>query len=279
MLKRFYGSAGSFAVAFDAPPGSRLMTAGDATVTAVTDAAISNGAAVSGPGRAVVRHGAGAVALWLEAPGVSAWPEPAAQTVSLPASMALSDPAATLRFDAATPMLLHVSTTGPVFAGLQQAGRTDAPALFAAGAELHRAVAAGPVRLRLASADDGPMGGTVSVWAEKLVPIGEGLGDSVAVAPGGTAAFSFTLPRAGTIGVGLRAEPDRRRRGCSMRTVPSLVKASHSCYISPPAITCWRRACRHLPPPPCSGPPSSASPRAATDRRRTWCRATSNWSA
>ena len=209
VLKRFYGSAGSFAVAFDAPAGSRLMTAGDATVTAVTNAAISNGTAVSGPGRAVVQHGAGAVALWLEAPGVSAWPEPAAQTVSLPARMALPDPAATLRFDAATPMLLHISTTVPVFAGLQQAGRTDAPALFAAGAELHCAVAAGPVTLRLVSADDGPMGGTVSVWAEKLVPIGEGLGDSVAVAPGGTAAFSFTLPRAGTIGVGLRAEPDQ----------------------------------------------------------------------
>ena len=53
------------------------------------------------------------------------------------------------------------------------------------------------------------MGGTVSVWAEKLVPIVEGLGDSVAVAPGGTAAFSFTLSKAGAIGVGLRADPDQ----------------------------------------------------------------------
>ena len=81
--------------------------------------------------------------------------------------------------------------------------------MFAAGAELHHAVAAGPVTLRLVSADDGPMGGTVSVWAEKLVPIVEGLGDSVAVAPGGTAAFSFTLSKAGAIGVGLRADPDQ----------------------------------------------------------------------
>jgi uncharacterized protein len=211
LLKRFFGSAGSFAVAFDAPTKAHLMTAGDATVTAVTSAAVTSGtaAAVSGPGRAVVRHGIGAVALWLDTPTVSAWPEPPAQTVSLPARMALSTPAATLRFDAASPVLLHVSTTAPVFAGLQQAGRTDAPALFAAGAELHRAVAAGPVTLRLISADDGPMSGTVSVWAETLVPIGEGLGDSVAVAPGGTAAFSFTLAHADTIGVGLRAEPDQ----------------------------------------------------------------------
>ena len=211
VLKRFFGSAGSFAVAFNAPSGSRLVTAGDATVTAVTDAAITSGtaASVSGAGRAVVQHGAGAVAVWLDAPGVSAWPEAAAQTVSLPARMALSTAAATLNFDAASAVLLHVSTTGPVFAGLQQAGRTDAPALFAAGAELHRAVAAGPVTLRLVSADDGPMGGTVSVWAEKMVRIGEGLGDSVAVAPGGTAAFSFTLSKASAIGVGLRADPDQ----------------------------------------------------------------------
>ena len=60
VLKRFFGSAGSFAVAFDAPSGSRLMTAGDATVTAVTDAAITSGtaASVSGAGRAVVQHAA-----------------------------------------------------------------------------------------------------------------------------------------------------------------------------------------------------------------------------
>ena len=211
MLKRFFGAGGSFALAFDAPPGAKLMTAGDAKVTAVTDHAVTKGTAidVSGQGHAVVQHGLGAVAVWLETPGASAWPEPARQSVSLPARLVLSGPATSLVFDAASPALLHVSTTAPVFAGLQQGGRTDPPALFAAGAELHRAVAAGPVTLTLYSAGDGPLGGTVSVWAEKLVPVSEGLGETVAIAPGGSAAFSFTLAKPDTIGVGLRAEPDR----------------------------------------------------------------------
>ena len=211
MIRRFFGAGGSFAIAFDAPPGSKLMTAGDATMTAATDAGAGTGVevAVAGAGRATVQHGPGAVAVWLEAPGTPAWPDPAAQTITLPAHTALSGGGAAFTFTADAPALLHVSTTAPVFAGLSQAGRTDPPALFAAGAELHRAVAAGPVTVTLFPAADGPLGGTVSVWAERLLPVREGLGDSVAVAPGGSAAFGFTLAKADTIGIGLRAEPDQ----------------------------------------------------------------------
>ena len=211
MLKRFYGAAGSFAVAFDAPPGSKLMTAGDAQLTAVTDTSVGTGTAapVAGHGRAVIQHGAGPIALWLEAPGAPVWPTPAANTVSLPVRMPLAGNDAALTFTAATPVLLHVSTTAPVYAGLAQGGQTEPPELFAAGAELHRAVAAGPVTVTFFSPSDGPLSGSVSVWAEPLIPTGEGLGESVALAPGGTAAFSFTLAKADTIGVGLRAEPDQ----------------------------------------------------------------------
>ena len=208
VLKRFYGAAGSFDVPFDAPAGARLAVAGNASLIAVTEAAVTMGA-VTGAGRAVVQHGPGAVAVWLEAPGVSPWPDEPAQTINLPARTTLSGVAATLTFTAERPMLLHVSTTAPVLAGLQQTGRTDPPALFAAGAELHRAVAAGPVTLRLFSADDGPLGGAVSVWAEPLAPLGEGLGATVAIAPGGAAAWSFSLAKPATIGVGIRAEPDQ----------------------------------------------------------------------
>ena len=207
VVKRFFGAAGSFDLPFDAPPGARLVTAGDTSVTAATATSVTRGRVVpvAGAGHAVVHHGPGALAVWLDSPGTSPWPEPSAEPVTLPMRMAMSGPAMALSFrtDAAT--LLHVTTTAPVLAGLQQA----APVLFAAGAELHRAVAAGPVSLQLFSADDGPLAGTVSVWAEPLVPLGEGLGEPVAIAPGGAAAFSFALAKATTIGVGVRAEPDR----------------------------------------------------------------------
>ena len=211
MLKRFFGASGSLAVTFEAPPGTTLMVAGDATATAATDTATGTGTAipVAGPGRATIQHGPGAVALWLDAPGTAAWPDPAAQAITLPARTALSGAATALTYTAGAPALLHVTTTTPVFAGLRQNGRTDPPALFAAGAELHRAVAAGPVTILLYSATDAPLGGTATVSAEPLIAVREGLGDAVALAPGGSAAFGFTLAKAVTIGVGLRAEPDR----------------------------------------------------------------------
>ena len=145
VLKRFFGAAGSFDLPFDAPAGARLVATGTASLTAVTAGAIGRGTdvPVAGAGRAVVQHGPGALAVWVDAPGQSPWPEPTAQAVTLPARLPLANPAMTLSFTADRPMLLHLSTTAPVLAGLQQAGRTDAPALFAAGAELHRVVAPG----------------------------------------------------------------------------------------------------------------------------------------
>ena len=211
VVKRFFGAAGSFDLPFDAPSGARLMSAGDITVTAATAASVARGKAVpvAGSGHAIVQHGPGALALWLEAAGTSPWPQPAAQSITLPLRMTMSGPAMALSFTADGPVLLHVTTTAPVLAGLQQAGQTSAPALFAAGAELHRAVTAGPVTLLLFSADDGPLAGTVAMWSEKLAPLGEGLGEPVTIPPGGAAAFSFALAKPATIGVGLRAEPDR----------------------------------------------------------------------
>ena len=208
VLKRFFGAAGSFAIAFEAPPGTHLATAGAVVTTATLTEAGGSDRDAAGSGRAWIEHGAGPVAVWLDAPGTTPWPTPEPQPLTLPARTALSGAAAAFRFDAGGPALLHVSTTAPVLAGLQQAGRSDPPALFAAGAELHRAVAAGPVTLLLVSPDDGLLGGTLSVSSEPLRPIGEGLGETVAVGPGGSAAWSFTLPQKLTIGVGVRAQPD-----------------------------------------------------------------------
>ena len=179
-------------------------------MTALADDAVARGTnlPISGAGRVVVQHGAGPVALWLEAPGASPWPDPAPQPATLPSRVALTGDAAALSFTADRPMLLHATTTSPVLAALQQAGRNDPPALFPAGAELHRAVAAGPVALRLFSADDGPLGGTLTLSAEPLLPLGEGLGGPASVAPGGSVAWAFTLVKPAKVGVGLRAEPD-----------------------------------------------------------------------
>jgi hypothetical protein len=180
------------------------MTAGAVRAKAIVTAEGASDGAVAGPGRAWIEHGAGPVALWLDSPGVPAWPAPAPQTLDLPARLALSGPAAAFAFTTDGPALLHIATTAPVLAGLQQ----EAPAMFASGAAMDRAVPGGPVSLLLVSPDDGPLGGTLSVAAEPLHDLTEGLGEAVAVGPGGSAAWTFTLPKTLTIGVGVRAEPD-----------------------------------------------------------------------
>jgi hypothetical protein len=66
----------------------------------------------------------------------------------------------------------------------------------------------GPSVLRVISPQDGPLSGTIALSAEPLRPLGEGLGETVLVPPGGTAAFAFSLQKPATIGIGVRANPD-----------------------------------------------------------------------
>ena len=212
LIKRFFGAAGTFEVALDAPAGARLGVAGNAGLTVVeADGTVQRGRqlTLTGPGRVIVRHGVGAMAVWMETDTQSPWPEAAAQPVTTPSHLALSGPAMALTLSQPQPVLLHATTTSPVLIGLKQQGRTDPPALFAAGASFHRLIAAGPAELRIYAPQDGPLSGSLDLAAEPIMPIAEGLGEPVNVAPGGTAVFGFTLAQKATIGVGVRADPDR----------------------------------------------------------------------
>jgi uncharacterized protein len=212
VIKRFFGSAGSFEVPFEAQAGAHLLSAGDAPLTAILgDGAVRRGqdVVVSGAGRVVVQHGVGPIAVWLAADGVSPWPDATAQSVKTPARLTLAGPAMALTLNQPAPSLLHVSTTAPVLVGLVQAGRTDAPRLFPAGAELHVMLAAGAAELRLYSPTDGPLTGSLALSADPVTPIAEGLGAPVSVSPGGSAVFGFSLAKPAIIGVGVRADPDR----------------------------------------------------------------------
>ena len=214
VFKRFFGAAGSFELPFQAPSGARMMAAGPASVTVIAaDGAVGRGQAVAvdGAGRAIVTHGVGPVAVWIAADGVSPWPDAPAHAATLPARLPLAGPAMALKLNQPGASLLHVSTTAPVLAALVQAGRSDPPRLFPAGAELHVMLAAGPAELRFYAPSDGPLTGSVAVSAEPVIAMAEGLGAAVSVAPGGSAAFGFNLAQAATIGVGVRADPDLAR--------------------------------------------------------------------
>ena len=205
---RFFGAAGSFETAVRGVDGGHLRLSGPGTLTLIDASGqitIGPDLVLTGPGRAIVRHAAGAIALWIEAPGASPWPDADPQPLTPPARVALSGPAATFALHADGPLLLHVSTTAPSFLAVGSASPTPYPA----GVEFDRVLAPGDTRLRLYPLHDGPLSGSLAVGAAPIMPVSEGLGPETIVPPGGAAAFGFTLDRVATIGVGLRADPDR----------------------------------------------------------------------
>ena len=205
---RFFGAAGSFETAVRGADSGHLRLSGPGTLTLIDASGQITGGpdlALTGPGRAIVQHASGAVALWIEAPGVSPWPGVTPQPLAPPARIALSGPAAAFALHADSPMLLHVSTTAPAFLGVGSA----APTPHAGGVELDRVLAPGDTALRLYPLHDGPLTGSLALRAAPILMVSEGLGPETIVPPGGAAAFGFSLDRVATIGVGLRADPDR----------------------------------------------------------------------
>ncbi len=209
-LKRFFGAAGSLALRVAAEPGDRLVTAGADAIVTGKDGRVLRGNQIplSGPGDLVLAHRGGLVAAWLERGGRSPWPEPPARPAELPSVVKLDGPAMSLALKADAPKLLHARTTAPVILSLAQHGRAAAPLAFPSGAEFHALVGRGDATLRLYAPYDGPLAGSVELTASPVLPAKEGVGEPVALAPGGSVLFGFEVKRASEIGVGIRAEPD-----------------------------------------------------------------------
>jgi hypothetical protein len=128
--------------------------------------------------------------------------------VTLPAELALAGDTMTLSLSVPAPALLHARTTAPVIAILRRGGAEEAPIMFPAGAEFHRYLSAGDAELRLISPHDGVLSGSVELDTTPVTPAVEGIGEGVAVAPGGTVLFAFDVAKEGAVGVGIRADPD-----------------------------------------------------------------------
>ncbi len=208
MFRRFFGAAGSFTLPLSAKPGQRLILAGDATaVVHRPDGQIRLGRVIplEGPATAVVTHGTGPLALWIEGEGVSPWPETVPRDVSLPQRLTLEQEAMTLRLEPEAPTLLRLASTAPVLLALG----SEPPVLFGKGVALARFLPSGRTTLRLLSPQDGPLSGTLELTGSPVIEVSEGLGAPVAIPPGGAAVFGFSVTAAGPVGLGVRADPDR----------------------------------------------------------------------
>jgi hypothetical protein len=208
MFRRFFGAGGSFALPLSAKPGQRLMLAGDATASVRrADGQIRLGRMIrlDGPATAVVTHGAGPLALWIEGEGVSPWPNTPPTDISLPQRLTLHQEAMTLRLEPGAPTLLRLASTAPVILALG----SEPPVLFGKGAALARYLPSGQTTLRLLAPQDGPLSGSLELSGSPVTEVGEGLGAPVAIPPGGAAVFGFRVTAAGPVGLGVRADPDQ----------------------------------------------------------------------
>jgi uncharacterized protein len=208
MFRRFFGASGSFVLPLTAKPGQRLVLAGDAIASVQRpDGQVRQGrvVALDGPASAVVTHGAGPLALWIDGPDVSPWPATAPRDVPLPQRVTLDQEAMALRLSQGAPVLLRLASTGPAILAVG----AEPPVLFGKGVALARYVPAGETVLRLLSPQDGKLSGTLELSGTPVIEVGEGLGAPVAIPPGGAAVFGFAVTAAGPVGLGVRADPDR----------------------------------------------------------------------
>lgn len=129
--------------------------------------------------------------------------------VTPPASLALGGTGMALRIAAGPARLVRVTTDTPIMLRAVSGSQASTPLLFSAGANLNLilpADVAGDLEIR--PAGTAALSGTAQLDAIPLLPITEGLGPKLRLAPGQSRAFSFTLPKDRTIGVGVRASVD-----------------------------------------------------------------------
>ncbi|MCB1541841.1 MAG: hypothetical protein KDJ25_13670, partial [Rhodoblastus sp.] len=210
IVKRFFGAAGSSALRVDAQNGDVLRVEGAEATFVSKSGRVLRGATLTldGPGDVALSFQPGLVAAWLERAGASPWPKAQARAIAAPAAVKLEGAAMAFTLKQDKPQLLGVTTSAPVVVALDQNGARELK-LYAAGADFRRYVAAGEATLTIWSPHDGPLGGALDLTSAPALPVKEGVGDAVAIAPGASVLFGFEVKKASEIGVGLRADPDR----------------------------------------------------------------------
>jgi len=267
-VKRFFGAAGETSHLVEAQPGDRLVAAGGEAVFVGADGRVLRGRSLllGGPGEVTIAHAPGLVAAWLERAGKSPWPAPAPRDVTAPFSVTLGGEAQAFALDARAPVVVDIRTSAPAIVAFTQNG-ARAVETYPSGVELHRYAAPGRALVEIYSPHDGAMSGALDISTTPVIPVKDGVNDPIALGPAGSALFTFEVTKAGEIGLGLRAEPDRAElrlfdaagktlgEGAAqiLRLEPGRYFVEARAPADAPATT-LRLALRGLAPPP-SGPP------------------------
>ncbi len=207
---RFFPAAGQISLPLDAQKNDRLIVSGAQATVISSSGRIARGdnIALDGAGEAIIDHGPGLVAFWIERAGVSPWPAVTARALNLPQRVALEGAAMRFSIKSDKPALLKASGGAPAIVGFTQNGRRETFA-FANGVDLYRYTTPGEAMIDIYAPYEGTLSGALDISTQPVIEAHEGVNDAVAVSPGATAIFSFEAKEARDVGLGVRAEPDR----------------------------------------------------------------------
>jgi hypothetical protein len=192
-----------------------LRTSGCDALALGADGRIApEGAALEAGGVALLRHGPGLCAAWLERPGAplpGIWGAAAPlreRALAPPESVRLEGPSLALLARVEAPTVLHLRTGEPLIAAIRRPAGPAEGLLRDGGAAIDLLLAPGTTALWLRRPDGADLRGAAEALFSPVTPIGEGLASEALLAPGTARYYSFEVTAAGPLGVGLRAVPD-----------------------------------------------------------------------
>ncbi len=167
----------------------------------------------SGAGTLLVRHRPGPLVAWLERPGTDVqalWSVPGApvREVALPSALALEGEALRLAFDRAESTLLQLRSPEPLVTVLTRPNGSVETEVHTAATSLDALLPAGRSELLLRPSLGRRLDGTATLQATPTLPIAEGLGPEILLAPGSSRAFTFEVVDGGPLGLGVRASAE-----------------------------------------------------------------------
>jgi hypothetical protein len=167
----------------------------------------------SGGGTLEIAYESGLLLSWLDREGNEAqglWnATPAkADTITLPAARKLRTAAAAFNIKTGTPMLLRVRMAAPSVSMVRRVSGETETEVHPDHTFVEAYLPAGTSQICLRSVGGGALSATVEFTGSPVVPISEGLGPEVLLAPGDSRLFSFEVKREGPVGIGVRASSD-----------------------------------------------------------------------
>ncbi|MEO8198284.1 MAG: hypothetical protein ABI689_16315, partial [Thermoanaerobaculia bacterium] len=156
-------------------------------------------------------HPPGLVSAWIDDGGAGDRPASpavdaagAARTLTLPATVDLAGASQLFSVEVAAPALLKLRGTSPVAVSLATPGRRSE--VYPEGASFDAVLPAGRSAIALRALAGEELTGRVTMVAEPLESLAEGLGSESLLAPGDSRGFGFHVARAGVVGVGVRTD-------------------------------------------------------------------------